>query len=216
MMISNSILPVDGQLDKEDFTELDEEIEVCYKLFSSNPNKVVKLPNVKFFKCKFIHIDFTNIDINETQFDCCIFENCSLANYDLSKFGLTNCIFEKCKLVGMVINNSTIKNVTFDNCEGSYNDFSISKLINVHFIDSKFFKTNFYKIDSKDLIFSHADISGSEFFESNLKEVDISSTTINDITIDLRSLKGVIVSKNQALTLASILGIYIKEDLINK
>lgn len=47
--------------------------------------------------------------------------------------------------------------------------------------------------------------------ETSLNNIDISSCNINNIKIDLKSIKGVIVSEIQAIVLSQLLGIKIKE-----
>ena len=212
-MKTSSMLPHDCQLEKEDLSILEDDDMFSYLLFSDTPKREINAENKHFLKCKFSKIDFSNVKIDGARFDNCIFDNCTIQNVNLSKNGIYYCIFEKCKLIGIKVNNSKLKDVTFDNTEGMYNDFSFSSLVNVHFIDSVLSYTNFEGINTKDVIFSHCNIKNSVFLESNIRDVDFSSTDISDIKIDAKSLKGLIVSRDQAIALSRFLGIFIKEEL---
>ena len=208
----NNMLPHDCQLENESLSIIENDDMFSYILLSYTPKGEIDARNKHFFKCKFSKIDFSKVLIGGARFDNCIFDNCTLQNVDLSKFGLYYCIFEKCKLFGVKVSNSKLKDVTFDNTEGMYNDFSYSSLVNVHFLDSILTYTNFEGIETKDLIYSHCNKKESVFYESNIRDVDFSSTEISDIKIDAKSLKGLIVSKEQAIALSRFLGIYIKEE----
>ena len=53
-------------------------------------------------------------------------------------------------------------------------------------------------------------MNGVEFFQTKLKDIDVSNCQISDLRVPVESLKGLIVNYDQALSLSLLLGIKIK------
>ena len=62
----------------------------------------------------------------------------------------------------------------------------------------------------KKVIFNDSNLSSSEFIQSKLKDIDLSSCNIEDIKVDINNLKGCSVNLEQALELSLLMGINIK------
>ena len=62
----------------------------------------------------------------------------------------------------------------------------------------------------KKLQFTNCNLDSVDVFETNLKDIDLTTCNINHIKIDIPSMKGLIVSEEQALALAKFLEIIIR------
>lgn len=60
------------------------------------------------------------------------------------------------------------------------------------------------------LSFSDSNINNCEFQKTKLENLDLSDTEFTNLKIDSQKLKGLILNMNQALIIANLLGIKIK------
>ena len=63
----------------------------------------------------------------------------------------------------------------------------------------------------KNLKFSESNLTSAEFYNTQLKNLDLRTSTIKNIKVTINNLKGLIVNLEQALELSLLLGINIKE-----
>lgn len=54
------------------------------------------------------------------------------------------------------------------------------------------------------------DFLNSQFFKTNLSNIDFTTCNIEGIIVDIKDVKGMIVNEIQAISLAKLLGIIIK------
>ncbi|GIN61815.1 hypothetical protein J27TS8_18080 [Robertmurraya siralis] len=59
--------------------------------------------------------------------------------------------------------------------------------------------------------FHECQLEGANFSETSLKGVDISTSTFEQLIIDMKDMRGCKVSTYQALQFASLLGLIIKD-----
>ena len=62
----------------------------------------------------------------------------------------------------------------------------------------------------KKVTFTDSNLFGSEFVQTKLKDIDLSTCNIEDIRVDINNLKGCSVNLEQALELSLLMGIKIK------
>ena len=62
----------------------------------------------------------------------------------------------------------------------------------------------------KNVIFDSCNLSQAEIYKTSLREVDLSNSNIDDLNVDLESIKGAILDLNGIITISKILGIKLK------
>lgn len=160
-----------------------------------------RFKNVIFEECKFSHIDMMD----------CIFEGCDLSNIIMSEGCMHRCEFHNCRMVGADFSSMVIKNITFDTNNNRYGNFSCSKMQNCLFQNMDMTSSNLNDMKLKDIVFDKCNLNSCEFIHTPLTNIDVSSCTIDGITITEDSMKGMCVSPAQALELSKLLGLRIKE-----
>ena len=165
-----------------------------------------EITNCIINKCDFSKSNLQGIDISDTKISFSNFSNVDLSSRSYKK---TN--FDDCNLVGIDFNSSFLEDVIFNKCNLSYCNFSGCNLKNVKFIDCKLDDGSFNEIKWKSLEFNNCSMESVEFIHTKLKDIDLSNCNIKDLRVPVESLKGLIVSYDQALGLSLLLGIKIKQ-----
>ena len=107
--------------------------------------------------------------------------------------------------------DSSIRDVEFKDCIAKYVNFSGARFERVIFTNSEFLETTFLENKLKNVEFVKIDFSRSEIRNCDMAEVDFSSCILNDISIDLESMRGIIIDRFQAIDLVRLLGVKFKE-----
>ena len=63
----------------------------------------------------------------------------------------------------------------------------------------------------KNLEFNNVNISNSEIIKSSLKDIDLSTCKMENLTSDIESIRGVIIDRFQSIDLIGMLGVKVKE-----
>lgn len=156
-------------------------------------------------KCDFSKSNLQGIDISDTEVI-----SSNFSNVDLSSRSYKNMKFVDSTLVGVDFNSSFLENVTFINCNLSYSNFSGCNIRNVKFENCKLDDASFNSLKWKSLLFDNCTMKSVEFFQTKLKDIDLSNCQISDLRVPIDSLKGLVVSYEQAIGLSLLLGIKIK------
>lgn len=155
--------------------------------------------------------------VNDCNFRKCIFDkvdfsNCDFSNSTFSKFANKGNHYKFCKLVGINLMDSHIDNVTFDECLMKYSNFSGCELNKTNFKKCNLEEASFITLKKfNKLYFDDCDMIKVDFFGTKLNNIDLRTCNISGIRIGLDGLKGLIVTSMQAIDLAYVLGINIKE-----
>lgn len=182
--------------------------------------------NVKFVDCSFISDDaeyvtfksavFKNCDFKGTrfykaEFSDIRFENCDLSNVELNEATFHRAEFVDCRMTGIRLMGATISQALFQSCLGTYLNMNLASLkycfwdhcflSNASFQESKWFKVEA----------NETDFRGCQFSGTSLKSMDFSESNIEGICVQFEDIRGMVVSPVQAMELAKLLEIVIKE-----
>ena len=147
----------------------------------------VSKQNLSVNSCLFTNCGFIACNYRKSQFSDVVFKNCDLSNINLSGCGFYRVEFIGCKLTGTNFSESIFNHTTIRDCKGDY-------VTNVEF--------------------EHCNLVEAEFHRTSLKGIDLTSSEIAGIRIGSipgGELKGATVTSLQALDIARILGITIKD-----
>lgn len=134
---------------------------------------------------------FAGVETEKSYFLRTEFKSSRLQGVQLSQSRMSNVIFIASKLNDANIRYSKLKNVVFDSCDMSGLDFIGAELENVSFV-----KCN---------------LSGANFSQATLKNTDLAGSTIENIIINVESVKEVFVDTGQALYLSSVFGLKVRD-----
>lgn len=184
------------------------------KCYSSDRLHDIDLSDTEFDKIHFDSCTFMNCDFSKCRFYHCDIKNCHFYHCNLSHIYMkqSNMIESICDK-GSIWLNSHIKQSKMIECSFPYGNFSNTlwekcyiKKCNMKY--AFFHKAKFKKIDLEQVNFQKAD-----FFQTTLKEIDFSSCNIEAITVSdtYKELEGITINFQQAVDIARILGIEVKE-----
>lgn len=163
----------------------------------------------RFDSCLFDKVNLSTISFERAEFVDCIFDHCDISNATFQNAILHRCAFKSCNLVGVDMSATMLNNVSFSECKLMYTNFSFSTFKTVSFIDSLLRESELHTIEQTHLKLINCDCTKANFFATKLANVDISSSTIDGIMISPDCIQGLKVNSNQAIELASVLGIIV-------
>ena len=165
---------------------------------------------VIFDGCEIEKVDFTKHKIKKLEFIDCKLTNCDLSNLEFTQVSFTRCEFISCKLVGTNLIEVSLFDCKLENCLCRYINFSNVKIKNSQFQNSNFDDSNFLEVLTNHLEVGECSFLNSQFYNNDFKDVDFSTSTLTNITTDLKSIKKIFVNKDQAIDFSTLLDIQIK------
>ena len=163
-----------------------------------------------FSECIFCSVVFTG-KARGCEFADVIFEHCDFSNIDMRETTTRRVVFDRCRLTGTDLEDSRFEDTEFRNCEFSYANLSASGFKRVILRDSNCRDASFTMAEFKDTSIDHCDFTEAEFLNTSLSGLDLSTSTIDRITCSTDAFKGVCVNAEQAVAIAAILGVIVKE-----
>ena len=164
-----------------------------------------------FSRCRFTRCRIAPGAIRWLSFSDCVFENCDLSSAVMRKASFLRAEFRDCRMVGVDFSEASLQSVLFSACQMKYANFSRAKLNPARFENCTMDNAAFYECKNKAVAFSGGSLVEAELGGMPLKDIDLRSTDIRGIRVVGGELKGAIVSPVQAMELAKILGVVIRE-----
>ena len=144
------------------------------------------------------------------------FSECRLTKVTMAAISEKNyfvdVIFDHCRMTGADLSRCVLQDVVFLNCALDYSNFAFSSFKSCRFADCICTQSSFSEGKFTAFEIQRCKLDESEFFHSHLNGVDLSTCTIEGIALCGDERKGVIVNPSQAVDLARVLGIVIKEE----
>ena len=138
------------------------------------------------------------------------FENCDLSNLDLNDSTIFRVEFIRCRLTGTDLSSSHIRNAVFEDCGGKYANFRFARIEKAAFKNCALQGTDFQSAEISKVIFSGDDFRQAQMSGVPLCGIDFSSCNIDGLCARPEDLRGAIITAEQAVTAAQIIGMKIK------
>ena len=153
-------------------------------------------------------------DMKFRSFECSdvLFENCQFINCEFIGSFIRRTKFLRCRLIGVNFSEASMQHVTFENSVLELAAFYYTKMHWISFKNSTLRNSDFYEDDAKNWHFSESKLFGVEINKTSLVGVDFRTCLLEDLRVTFEVLKGCIVTPTQALGMATLLGLTIKED----
>jgi uncharacterized protein YjbI with pentapeptide repeats len=188
--------------------DLDEDIEGFY--FEDGFMGGHQAKRLEFHGCKFERCRFAPADIKYLYFVDALFVSCDFSNMRFHGAGFQRARFVDCRCTGADFSECVLSQVRFENCLMDYANLSMSKLTGVQFADCSCVQAAFDSLKLKDAALSGCRLNESEWLHTLLNGIDLRGNDLTAIRIDPADLRGAIISPEQALILAALLGVVIK------
>lgn len=165
-----------------------------------------------FDDCLFKDVSFSSAEMKGAEFVDVVFERCDFSNAVFEDAVFRRCEIIHSKLTGADFSSGKLAHVLFTECEGRYMNFNFSELNEVDYTDCNLTDADFYECNFAQVRFEGCKLENSNFSETDLEGVDLSGNTYDRIEVSLPKIAGCIVSKEQAIGFAQVLGLMVKED----
>jgi uncharacterized protein YjbI with pentapeptide repeats len=140
------------------------------------------------------------------------FARSDLSAATLEAATLASCRLEGCKLTGTRLNRAVLKDVTFIECRADIAQFQFARLERVRFERCQMRSAFFNGAKLAKTVFEQCDLSEADFSQSDVTGSDLRRSRIEGIRIAPDQLRDVIVTHDQALYLAGLMGLVIRDE----
>ena len=114
-------------------------------------------------------------------------------------------------MTGTAFQNTILENCTFEDCRMQYANFAEATFREVRFVRCDLTETSFAALKKKSKpILTECELVKTDFTDTSLAGLDIRSCHISSLTLRLEDVKGMIVSPEQALYFAAMMGLKIR------
>ena len=165
-----------------------------------------------FDNCVFKDMSFANNDWRGVEFVDVSFQTCDFSNVQMENVMFHRCEIVNSKLTGADLANSNLGHLLVIDSDARYANFNFSEMKEVEFADSNLMDSDFYECQFKQVRFKKCKLDNANFLETDLDGVDLSDNTYERIEVTVPKIAGCIVSREQALGFARVLGLTVKEE----
>ena len=187
--------------------------EDCVKLsriqdctFEAQTAENIAINQVLFKNVDFSHLHWPHVKITDT-----VFEQCDLSNVDFSQCFMDRVRLTHCKLVGINMTEASLRNVVFDNCNAAYAVLRFLRCKRGNFHNTSFAEADLYSATLTDVSFARCNLDRVQFSATKLAGIDLSTCQFYQLALTTDDLRGCIIAPEQAIALANIFGVVIKE-----
>lgn len=162
------------------------------------------IENCVFSGCRFTDCTFDHATLADTNFT-----GCDLSSVTFRDAGLKNVTFTNCKLAGTMFVDASLQNCTFFGCNAPYSNFARALLRGCQLVENVLKESVFSAVRFQKCLLQ-SDFTGADFMHAALQDVDLSACRIDGALFAPMELRGLQVTREQAASIAAILGLKIK------
>ena len=164
---------------------------------------------VVFKSCVFEDVDFSRCTFTEVKFMGCRFISCSM-----ERCWLNRCDFISCSAPGLSFQKGRFTSVLLAESQMRYTEFSEASIRDLRARKTNLAESLWHDVSLKRSAFESCDLTRADVFRTPLLGIDLSTCDISGIIVSntFRELRGCIVGPEQAVQLAGLLGIQVKEE----
>jgi uncharacterized protein YjbI with pentapeptide repeats len=165
----------------------------------------------------FEHVSCTRGSFNNTSltlaqlFDVRL-DGCDLAGAEWEKAHLRRVELSGCRLVGLRLSDSSLEDMQIVKSNAELARFWSCSFKAARFDHCVLREASFDGSDLSGVIFHNCDLSEADLRNTKLKGADLRGSTITGVQVGIKEIQGAIVTSSQAIQLAGLLGVTVKED----
>jgi len=144
------------------------------------------------------------------------FLDCRLEASDLSGIVWDQARFRRveflgCRLIGAQLLEAEFEDVTFKECNLERSVFSMARFKAVRFENCVLRETSFESADLSAAVFDGCDLTQADLRQAKLGGTDFRGSRLGSVQVGAQELKGAIVDSAQAVQIASLIGLIVRE-----
>jgi uncharacterized protein YjbI with pentapeptide repeats len=124
---------------------------------------------------------------------------------------LTRVEFRDCRMTGAILPDAELDGVRFLGCHLAYASFTGSTFRQVSFEACRLDESIFSGANLSGTVFVDCELRGVDLEGANLKDADVSTSRLTEVKVGVKDLRGLIVSREQAAALATLLGLVVRD-----
>lgn len=141
----------------------------------------------------------------------CTLEQCDLSNAKLNHTAFIATRLQSCKGIGLQINTGTLRQVLLEDCQFEMAQFQYTRMQEVRFEQCMLRGAFFNGAQVAGTVFDGCDLTGCDFSGADISGSDFRRSRIEDIRVAPDQLRDVVVTSDQAVYLAGLIGLRIRE-----
>jgi uncharacterized protein YjbI with pentapeptide repeats len=165
----------------------------------------------------FEQVSCTRVSFNQGQltlaqlFDVRL-DSCDLAGAEWAKAHLRRVELNACRLVGLRMSDSSLDEVLIGKSNAELARFWSCSFKAARFDHCVLREASFDGSDLSGVVFRDCDLSNADLRNTKLKGADLRGSTLNGLRVGIKELQGAIVTASQAIQLAGLLGVTVREE----
>jgi uncharacterized protein YjbI with pentapeptide repeats len=167
---------------------------------------------VLFDQVHFKRVDLSRTRLPSVQWCDARLEGCDLSSVDWEKARLRRVEFIGCRLVGARLLDGQFDDVLFRDCQSELALFWSATCRRVRFEQTRLRETSFAKANLSGVVFQNCDLEQADLRETELLGADLRHSRLNGLQVGLPELRGAIIDSTQAVYVASLTGVVIRDD----
>jgi uncharacterized protein YjbI with pentapeptide repeats len=169
-------------------------------------------PKVQFDQVHLKRVDLSRTRLPGVQWCDARLEGCDLSGVNWEKARLRRVELIGCRLVGAPLLDAQLDDVLFRDCQVELALFWSALCWRVRFEQSRLREAAFIKADLSGVVFEGCDLERADLREALLAGADLRRSILNGMQVGLRELRGAIIDSTQAIYVASLTGVVIRDD----
>lgn len=162
-----------------------------------------------FRACEFERVDFRDVTLRDVRFESCRFINCTMDGSWLCRVD-----FLDCSALGLSLLASRLAGVFASSTDFSYANLSETSIDGMRLVDCRLVEAALQRAKLKKVALAGCDLTRLDVFGTKLSGLDVSTCVFQApvLSADYRELRGAVVSAEQAVELACLLGVRIADE----
>jgi len=198
-----NVVELDALIDQMTYTEL---LIAEYEL----GDQVAEF--VTFEKTSFKQMTMPRADLRALRLADVRFEACDLADSSWERLSASRVELLGCRLIGLQATDGHVEDMLIKGCNAVHAQFWSTVFKRVRFENCNLSQTNFQSADLAGVIFDRCDLRGAKMADAKLIGADLRSSNIDGARAGIKELQGAIVSIEQAVSIARVLGVDVRLD----
>ncbi|NMC55216.1 MAG: pentapeptide repeat-containing protein [Chloroflexi bacterium] len=141
----------------------------------------------------------------------CLLEASDLSGIDWQQARFRRVAFLGCRLIGAQLVDAEFEDVTFKECTLENAVFLSSKFKAVRFTQCQLREASFESADLPGVVFDDCDLTHADLRMARLSGADFRGSRLDGVQAGAQEFKGAIVDSTQAIQIASLIGLIVKE-----
>lgn len=157
----------------------------------------------------FQNVSFANLTFDRGSFEDIRFEQCDLTGCHFQETRFHRVSFVGCRMTGVQFEDCTLDHLTIQEGLADYVQFIRSTVRHQHWSETTMKEAQFFEVKPTQWKLEAVRLTDSQWIETPLKGLDLRQTELSGITIDPRFLPGAVITEEQAVAFARLLGLVI-------